>query len=215
MVSICIHGKTEEVVLFVGGGAIAARRLQLFVNEPCRLLVISPVIDPTITELVKTGRVEWRNACFNETDIEGLPQCRFVFACTDNKPVNELVAQVGRSHHKLVNRCDDSKDCDFSLPSTLQLGNLEFSISANGISPRVNKLIRQDMTNRYSILQIALPSLKIMREDVKLLLSEPNERQKFWRTHLTIESLEAILSGEWQRIEGELHHAISGLRIKS
>ena len=50
MVSICIHGKTEEVVLFVGGGAIAARRLQLFVNEPCRLLVISPVIDPTITE---------------------------------------------------------------------------------------------------------------------------------------------------------------------
>ena len=63
-------------------------------------------------------------------------------------------------------------------------------------------------------LQKAMPRLKIFREEVKLLLPTPEARQKFWRNHLTVETFEAILKGEWMTIEEKLDHEISGIRSK-
>ena len=71
------------------------------------------------------------------------------------------------------------------------------------------------MMNRYGQLQKAMPRLKIFREEVKLLLPTPEARQKFWRDHLTVETFEAILKGEWRTIEEKLAHEISGIRSKS
>ena len=71
------------------------------------------------------------------------------------------------------------------------------------------------MMNRYNILQIAIPRLKIMREEVKLLIPSVEERSRFWRTHLSETEFQAILKGQWPLIEEKLHHAISGIRTKS
>ena len=71
------------------------------------------------------------------------------------------------------------------------------------------------MMNRYGQLQKAMPRLKIFREEVKFLLPTPEARQKFWRDHLTVETFEAILKGEWRTIEEKLAHEISGIRSKS
>ena len=64
------------------------------------------------------------------------------------------------------------------------MGDLHVAISANNGGPRINRLVKQDMMNRYNILQIAIPRLKIMREEVKLLIPSVEERSRFWRTHL-------------------------------
>lgn len=101
------------------------------------------------------------------------------------------------------------------MPSSLELGDLHIAISANNVGPRINRLVRQDMMNRYGQLQKAMPRLKIFREEVKLLLPTPEARQKFWRDNLTVETFEAILKGEWMIIEEKLNYAISGIRSKS
>ncbi len=59
------------------------------------------------------------------------------------------------------------------MPSSLELGDLHIAISANNVGPRINRLVRQDMMNRYGQLQKAMPRLKIFREEVKLLLPTP------------------------------------------
>ena len=59
------------------------------------------------------------------------------------------------------------------------------------------------MMNRYGQLQKAMPRLKIFREEVKLLLPTPEARQKFWRDHLTVETLKTILKGRVDDYRGE------------
>ena len=218
MVSISLVTRQQQTILFIGGGAVAERRLRPFLDGPCQILVISPIVTNAIREWAEQGKLEWRDVAFTSEvgrDIINFHEsCQLVFACTDSSEVNEEVAGWARKHHFLVNRSDRMDDCDFTVPSTLTIGDIHLAISANSVGPRINKLLRMDMTNRYSELQIALPSLKIMREDVKLLIPDIEERQMFWRTHLTEHTLAAILKGEWPMIEEKLHHAISGLRIK-
>ena len=40
MVSITFQPTTEDIILFVGGGEVAERRMQLFIEEPCQIVVI-------------------------------------------------------------------------------------------------------------------------------------------------------------------------------
>ena len=42
MVSITFQPTTEDTILFVGGGEVAERRIQLFIDEPCNIVVIAP-----------------------------------------------------------------------------------------------------------------------------------------------------------------------------
>ena len=129
-----------------------------------------------------------------------------MFICTDNKAVNDYIEAIARNNGILVNRADNATACDFTVPSTIDMGDLHVAISANNGGPRIN---------RYNILQIAIPSLKIMREEVKLLIPSVEERSRFWRTHLGESEFQAILKGQWPLIEEKLHHAISGIRTKS
>ena len=148
-------------------------------------------------------------------DEEHIISSSLLFICTDNHELNDTLYELGKKHRVWTNRSDDQSACRFTVPSSLELGDLHIAISANNVGPRINRLVRQDMMNRYGQLQKAMPRLKIFREEVKLLLPTPEARQKFWRDNLTVETFEAILKGDWMIIEEKLNHAISGIRSKS
>ena len=49
MVSITFQPTTEDTILFVGGGKVAERRMQLFIDEPCNIVVIAPTVTDRAT----------------------------------------------------------------------------------------------------------------------------------------------------------------------
>ena len=113
---------------------------------------------------------------------------KLLFICTDNKAVNDYIEAIARNNGILVNRADNATACDFTVPSTIDMGDLHVAISANNGGPRINRLVKQDMMNRYGQLQKAMPRLKIFREEVKLLLplqrldrnlARPSDRRNF------------------------------------
>ncbi len=53
MVSITFQPTTEDVILFVGGGEVAERRMKLFIDEPCQIVVIAPAVTDTIRKWSK------------------------------------------------------------------------------------------------------------------------------------------------------------------
>ena len=200
MVSITFQPTTEDVILFVGGGEVAERRMKLFIDEPCQIVVIAPAVTDTIRQWAKDQHITWYERAFTSDDEHF---------------INDTLYEMGKKHRIWTNRSDDPTACRFTIPSSLELGDLHIAISANNVGPRINRLVRQDMMNRYGQLQKAMPRLKIFREEVKLLLPTPEARQKFWRDNLTVETFEAILKGEWMIIEENLNYAISGIRSKS
>lgn len=215
MVSITFQPTTEDTILFVGGGKVAERRMQLFIDEPCNIVVIAPTVTDRICQWAKDNRITWYDRAFTMDDEHHIITSSLFFICTDNSELNDTLYDMGKKHRVWTNRSDAPRACRFTVPSSLELGDLHIAISANNVGPRINRLIRQDMMNRYGQLQKAMPRLKIFREEVKLLLPTPEARQKFWRDHLTVETFEAILKGEWLTIEEKLDHEISGIRSKS
>ena len=215
MVSITFQPTTEDTILFVGGGKVAERRMQLFIDEPCNIVVIAPTVTDRICQWAKDNRITWYDRAFTMDDEHHIITSSLFFICTDNSKLNDTLYDMGKKHRVWTNRSDAPSACRFTVPSSLELGDLHIAISANNVGPRINRLVRQDMMNRYGQLQKAMPRLKIFREEVKLLLPTPEARQKFWRNHLTVETFEAILKGEWRTIEEKLAHEISGIRSKS
>ena len=215
MVSITFQPTTEDTILFVGGGKVAERRMQLFIDEPCNIVVIAPTVTDRICQWAKDNRITWYDRAFTMDDEHHIITSSLFFICTDNSELNDTLYDMGKKHRVWTNRSDAPSACRFTVPSSLELGDLHIAISANNVGPRINRLVRQDMMNRYGQLQKAMPRLKIFREEVKLLLPTPEARQKFWRDHLTVETFEAILKGEWMTIEEKLAHEISGIRSKS
>lgn len=215
MVSITFQPTTEDTILFVGGGAVAERRIQLFIDEPCNIVVIAPTVTDRISRWAKDNRITWYDRAFTMDDEHHIITSSLFFICTDNGELNDTLYDMGKKHRVWTNRSDAPSACRFTVPSSLELGDLHIAISANNVGPRINRLVKQDMMNRYGQLQKAMPRLKIFREEVKLLLPTPEARQKFWRDHLTVETFEAILKGEWMTIEEKLDHEISGIRSKS
>ena len=215
MVSITFQPTTKDVILFVGGGEVAERRMKLFIDEPCQIVVIAPAVTDTIRQWAKDQHITWYKRAFISDDEHFIITSSLFFICTDNHELNDTLYEMGKQHRVWTNRSDDPTACRFTIPSSLELGDLHIAISANNVGPRINRLVRQDMMNRYGQLQKAMPRLKIFREEVKLLLPTPEARQKFWRDHLTVETFEAILKGEWMTIEEKLDHEISGIRSKS
>lgn len=215
MISITFQPTTEDTILFVGGGKVAERRMQLFIDEPCNIVVIAPTVTDRICQWAKDNRITWYDRAFTMDDEHHIITSSMFFICTDNSELNDTLYDMGKKHRVWTNRSDAPSACRFTVPSSLELGDLHIAISANNVGPRINRLVRQDMMNRYGQLQKAMPRLKIFREEVKLLLPTPEARQKFWRDHLTVETFEAILKGEWMTIEEKLAHEISGIRSKS
>lgn len=215
MVSITFQPTTEDTILFVGGGKVAERRMQLFIDEPCNIVVIAPTVTDRISQWAKDNRITWYDRAFTMDDEHHIITSSLFFICTDNGELNDTLYDMGKKHRVWTNRSDAPSACRFTVPSSLELGDLHIAISANNVGPRINRLVKQDMMNRYGQLQKAMPRLKIFREEVKLLLPTPEARQKFWRDHLTVETFEAILKGEWVTIEEKLDHEISGIRSKS
>ena len=215
MVSITFQPTTEDTILFVGGGKVAERRMQLFIDEPCNIVVIAPTVTDRICQWAKDNRITWYDRAFTMDDEHHIITSSLFFICTDNSELNDTLYDMGKKHRVWTNRSDAPSACRFTVPSSLELGDLHIAISANNVGPRINRLVKQDMMNRYGQLQKAMPRLKIFREEVKLLLPTPEARQKFWRDHLTVETFEAILKGEWMTIEEKLDHEISGIRAKS
>lgn len=215
MVSITFQPTTEDTILFVGGGKVAERRMQLFIDEPCNIVVIAPTVTDRICQWAKDNRITWYDRAFTMDDEHHIITSSLFFICTDNSELNDTLYDMGKKHRVWTNRSDAPRACRFTVPSSLELGDLHIAISANNVGPRINRLVKQDMMNRYGQLQKAMPRLKIFREEVKLLLPTPEARQKFWRDHLTVETFEAILKGEWVTIEEKLDHEISGIRSKS
>lgn len=66
MLGVSLTGRS---VVFVGGGAVAARRLGRFVEEGARVTVVSPALGPAMRELVAEHDLTWVARGVREDDV--------------------------------------------------------------------------------------------------------------------------------------------------
>ncbi|ANB59575.1 NAD(P)-binding protein [Anoxybacteroides amylolyticum] len=135
----------NKPVVVVGGGDVAERKVVGLLEANAAVTVVSPAVTKALKELAENGKIHWKEKLFSADDIDG---AFLVIAATNDRHVNETVAQVAKPH-QLINIVDDPERSNFHVPSVVRRGKLTISVSTNGASPTLAKQIRNEIANIY------------------------------------------------------------------
>ena len=202
----------DRPCLVVGGGEVALRRIKKLIDEAATIMVVSPEVLPDIARYHETGALQWVAEPYRSEYMVGQ---QFVIIATDRPDVNAQVMKDAQSVQAFINRADVKDDSTWVFGSAAEIGDLEISIFTNQVSPRVSRLLRQDIERRYGILAEWLPQIRLWRQELQHILDTPKEREQFWRTYLGESEFIQIIEGQGDSVKENIVHAINCIRTES
>lgn len=126
--------------LIVGGGRIAAHKIEKLRPFGAKLTVVAPAL---LEELKADGAVVCLEREFRDSDIQDMT---FVIAATDDRELNAHISSICQEKGILVNVVDDKENCGFIFPALVKEGKLTVGISTSGASPQVAVSLRNRIT---------------------------------------------------------------------
>lgn len=118
-----------RLVVIVGGGRVAARRVPLLVRSGAAVTVVSPDLEPTLAALVAEGQVTHVPRRFGAGDLEG---AWYAMAATDSPEVNAAVVAEATTLRVFCVRADDGAAGTAATPATAREGDLQVGVIAAG-----------------------------------------------------------------------------------
>lgn len=145
----------EKLCIVVGGGRVATRRIKKLLESGAVVQVISPALKSELKDLLKANpSSSWINTPY--LGKETLKNASLVFAATDNASINEAIYADATALDIFVNVASHGDLSDFIIPSSLNSGDLQVSISTSGKVPGLSKALKKDLKGRlgpeYAIL---------------------------------------------------------------
>jgi precorrin-2 dehydrogenase/sirohydrochlorin ferrochelatase len=129
--------------LVVGGGAVAARKVEQLLGAGASVTVVATRIGARMTELAAVEprlRVEERR--YRADDLQGVA---LAFAATDDPALQESIAAQARATGVWLNAVDEPERCSFVMPAILDRDPLLVAVSTSGASPALARRIRDDL----------------------------------------------------------------------
>jgi precorrin-2 dehydrogenase/sirohydrochlorin ferrochelatase len=153
MVNLVVEGKSAVVI---GGGEVAARKVQDLVAARACVTVIAPHPSDPIHALAKAGRIALHLRPYAADDLTG---AFIAIAATDDEDVNRRVAADAARLNVLVNVVDRPALCAFTAPATVCRGDLTLAVATQGRCPALAGILREELEQRYGPEYAGLVSL--------------------------------------------------------
>ncbi|WP_423908382.1 siroheme synthase CysG [Candidatus Spongiihabitans sp.] len=203
-----MHNFERKTCLIVGGGKVALRRAKSVLAAGGIVDVIAPTCLPELFDLVhqyKSG--QYKNGQYQAEDID--PRYALVIAATNDRQINQAIAQQCKAKNILVNVVDDSSLCDVTFPAIVDRNPILVAISSGSASPQFSKLLRERINtfipNGYGKLAELFGRY---RKRVKSSIPKTKDRAVFWNKVVHSYIAESALSGNLEQAEAQLKGAI-------
>ncbi len=194
--------------LIVGGGRVALRRGKSLLSAGAQVDIIAPDINAELRELVITAGGELIEQAYADELVKHDYFC--IVAATDIKAVNQQVADLARSRAIPVNRADDRNLCDFIFPAVIDRGPITISITNNGASPVLSRILQRQISQFLPEGYEELSDLVGRhRQRVKQVLKDERERVDFWQHVLQGAIAEAVFAGNLAQAEALFDAALA------
>lgn len=131
---------TGRIVLIVGAGKIALRRVRILLQFGACIRVIAPHICRELKEMEAEGKLRMECRAYQSGDVQG---AALVIAATDSREANRQIWEECRMADVPVNVADDKELCDFYFPSVVMTEEAVVGISSGGNDPGKTKEIRR------------------------------------------------------------------------
>ncbi len=178
----------------IGGGEVAARKVNLLLKAGARVTVYAPELGPTLAGMVREGKIAHLKAVFEPALLD---DCVLAIAATDDKAVNRQVHEAATARRIPVNVVDQPALCTFILPSIIDRSPVVAAVSTSGTSPVLARLIRARLETLIPAAYGRLGQLVAeFRDAVKKRFQHPEARRRFWEDVLQGPIAERMLSGQ-------------------
>lgn len=191
-----------RAVVVVGGGAIAARKIERLLAAGARVRVIAPALHPDVRALVDAKRVAHRVERFRPALLDG---AWLATAATDDDVVNRAVANAAGERRILVNVVDDAQLSSIQLPAVVERGDVQVAISSGGGAPMLARRLRERLE---SLLDESLGSLAELltrhRRRIRERIPDTAQRRRWFDALLDRIAPNLRLHGSLEAAEREL-----------
>lgn len=130
---------TDRLVVVVGGGHVAQRRVPALIAAGARVTVVSPEVTPALEGMAAEVTLVLRE--FTESDLDG---AWYVVAATDDTEANERVSSAAEARHIFCVRSDDAVRGSAWTPATGRHGTVTVGVVGNR-EPRKSATLRDDI----------------------------------------------------------------------
>jgi siroheme synthase-like protein len=139
-VNLLVRGRR---VVVVGGGRIAARKIEPLVELGADVVVFAPTVHEEVRALAAAGRVTLHERPFAPADLD---DAWLAVTATDDPDVNASVFRAGEARRVFVNSADDPGNCSFTLMSVVRQADVVVAIGTGGRSPALATFLRRRLT---------------------------------------------------------------------
>ena len=139
---------TEKELLVVGGGDVAARKIEKLLLFQPKIHLVSMDINEEVAQMIKDNKnIRFEKRPFEFKDLD---QKKLAIIAIDDIPLQKEIFDFCQKNNQMCN-CVDSPDyCNFIFPALVTRGDLTIGINTAGRAPYVSSRIRQLLDNYLS-----------------------------------------------------------------
>jgi len=197
----------DKLVVVVGAGSIADRKVRGLLAAGARVRVVAPQLTDGLREAAAAGAIELRERPFQPADLDG---ALLAYTATGVAAVDAAVVAAARARRVLVDDTTDAAQSDFSTPLAYRVGPLTFAVDTGGSSPsfalRLLGEVRERFDSRYGR---AAETLARAREYTKAVV--PVERRPDVMRELAGGEIDALAAMNPSTVENEVEEAYARL----
>lgn len=197
----------QRPVLVVGGGAVAARKVEQLQRAGAVIHVVAQVLSAELKQLYQQGLIYWLGQAFTPAQLDGV---FLVIAATDDSALNAEVFAEADKRCVLANVVDDQPRCSFIFPSIIDRSPLMVAISSGGQAPVLARMLREKLEALLpaSLGRVAQLAGKL-RGKVKQQVASFSRRRRFWEKLFNGRFVSLVAQGRVVQAEQQLEQELS------
>jgi uroporphyrin-III C-methyltransferase/precorrin-2 dehydrogenase/sirohydrochlorin ferrochelatase len=195
-----------QPVLVVGGGAVAARKIELLRKANAQVTVVAPELNESLSVLAAQGVIHYVAEEFKPEHLDGM---RLAIAATSRQAVNAWVAHQAEVRNIPVNVVDDRELSRFIMPAIVDRSPVIVAVSSGGDAPVLTRRLREKLE---AVLPSRLGALAkfagAVRGLVKRRIVDGSELRKFWERFFDGDIAADVLAGREQHAQAAVDQAL-------
>lgn len=200
----------DRVVIVIGGGNEALKRINSLLKEKCQIIVISSTINNQIKTLVKNKKIKYKKQKIQDTSILSIYKPYMVITTTNDKKLNQKIIKDAKTKKIIAYSSDNPELSDFSNPAIIDFDNLiQIAIFTGGKSPAMSKKLRVESEKIFKklITKEEISQMKIqniVREIAKNKIATQNERKNYLKYIMNNKEIKQLIKeGQMKKAENQ------------
>ncbi len=198
----------SKMVIVIGGGNEAQKRINSLLKQNCEILVISDSVNSQINKLAKAKKIKLKKQKVFDTKFISKFKPSVIITTTNDKNLNQKIINSAKRNKIIVYSSDNPEDSDFSNPAIIDFENMiQIAIFTGGRSPAMSKKIRiqsekifKKIITKEDISQIKIQ--KIARKLAKENIPTQIQRKEYLHNIMNNKEIEQLIKdGQLKKAE--------------